>query len=112
MPVQGRRHLHFHAAKPFRGFAHQLWKVPPHMRAQRQEIWNYNDARDSARHQTPGCVSQVRLSQFQKRRLHEMTARRGHSIRDIPYGLIGGFYARTVSEDNETGHTWISDGAL
>jgi hypothetical protein len=30
----------------------------------------------------------------------------------LPHRLIGAFDARTVSEDDEPGHTWISDGVV
>jgi hypothetical protein len=62
-------------------------------------------------YQARGSAGEVGLAQFQEGRLHNATTSSCHPRRDASHRLIGAFNARAVSEHDEPGHTWISEGA-
>ncbi len=50
-------------------------------------------------------------AQFEEGRLHDVATRGCHLGSDITDSLIGALNARAVSKYDETGHTWIREGA-
>ena len=52
-----------------------------------------------------GCASEIRLAEFQEGRLDHMIAGSRHFHHHLAHGFICALNARSVSEDDESGHT-------
>jgi hypothetical protein len=81
-------------------------EVALHVRAEGEEIGDYDDALCAACDQQSSCAGKIRLAKFEERSFNRVSARSSHFGNHIAHGLIGAFDARSVGEDDESGHTW------
>ncbi len=86
-------------------------QVALHVRSERQEIGDDDDALGAARDEQRGCAAEIGLAQFQESGFDDVLAGGSHLDDDIAHGLIGAFDARAVGEDDKPGHTWINGDA-
>ncbi len=105
MALERLGNVNFHT-RPIRHEAlHQRRQIALQMHPQRQEIRDHYDPADPTLHQAVHGAGKIRLAQFEKRRFHVRKCPGARELgRKCAYSLIRRFYARTVSENNESGN--------
>lgn len=104
MPIERWRYSNLQTRVLGGYFGNQARQIALEMLSQRQEIGNDDDAARAGAGEFGDCSCQVRLTQFQERRLNQTeTAAAGELLGNQAHGLIGRFNGGAVRKDGDAG---------